>query len=106
MKFPSAATALLTLPFTYVAANPVNLAPLLLHDDSTGGYVVKLKDSASAVADNNILQLLSIQPDHVFSQLINAFSAKLDGASLSAIRQHPDVRHYTPHPNTPGFISC
>ncbi|CEJ81523.1 hypothetical protein VHEMI01644 [[Torrubiella] hemipterigena] len=82
---------LLLLPL--IAASPTNLAPLLLHDESTGGYVVKLKESAAAVADNNVLRLISVEPDYVYTHVLNGFSAKLDERSLHAVRQHPDVEY-------------
>ncbi|KAK0655053.1 peptidase S8/S53 domain-containing protein [Cercophora newfieldiana] len=69
-------------------------APLLrarsTADSIPGKYIVKFKDDISNFSLNSALA--SQQPDHTFtSPGFKGFAAFLDPASLTAIRDHPDV---------------
>ena len=67
------------------------LATLNLRDSFTGTYIVKLKDTISTAGAGAALALLNGEPENVFTEVLNGFSAKLDQETLEALRRHPDV---------------
>lgn len=67
------------------------LATLNLRDSFTGTYIVKLKDTISTAGAGVALALLNGEPENVFTEVLNGFSAKLDQETLEALRRHPDV---------------
>lgn len=57
-------------------------------------YIVKFKDDASiAAAVDGAVSILSVTPDHVYSDAISGFAATLDKDTLEALREHPDVEY-------------
>jgi hypothetical protein len=70
------------------------LAALNLRDSFTGSYIVKLKDTVSTAATRTALALLKDEPENIFTEALNGFSAKLDKETLQALRRHPDVRFF------------
>lgn len=56
-------------------------------------YIVKFTDDSDnpAAFIEDAISALSITPDHVYSSLLNGFSATLDAKTLDAIRSHPSV---------------
>jgi hypothetical protein len=57
-------------------------------------YIVKFTDDeASVAAVDDALSVLSVEPEHVFSSVLNGFSATLDAETLEALRGHPQVEY-------------
>ncbi|KAK2591719.1 hypothetical protein QQS21_010573 [Conoideocrella luteorostrata] len=89
--------ALLGLLSTIVAGSPAagrdGLAPLLhpRGDIVPNSYIVMLKERASASSFDGVLSALSVHRDHVYQHAIKGFAAKLDAATVTELRKHPDV---------------
>lgn len=85
-------TLLAILPVALAApTSDGELAALNLRESFTGTYIVKLKDTITASGADAASALLQSEPEHVFSEVLNGFSAQLDEDTVEALRRHPDV---------------
>ncbi|OLR92001.1 S8 family peptidase [Actinokineospora bangkokensis] len=72
------------------AATPLVAVTPAAVDAVPGSYIVTLKDTAGLRAQS-VTARLSIAPSHVYSSVLNGFSAKLSDAQLAKLRADPSV---------------
>lgn len=84
--------ALATVAMAAPSSDPQG-APLIAHSDNNGRYIVKLKDSSDVGSLNSVVGLLDSEPDNIYSNVMNGFSAAMDEQTLQRVRMHPDVEY-------------
>lgn len=85
-----------------IAAHPwakrAEPARLIVPDDKTSDilanqYIVKFSADNAVASVDDAISALSITPEHVYSSVLNGFSATLDTKTLESIRDHPQVEY-------------
>lgn len=85
-------TLIALLPVVLAApAAESGVAPLLKRGNHNGKYIVKLKETAGIASGSSAMSILSSEPEHVYTNVLNGFSARMDQAAVDAMRRHPDV---------------
>ncbi|CEJ88094.1 hypothetical protein VHEMI04608 [[Torrubiella] hemipterigena] len=70
-----------------------DLALLYLHKETTGRYIVKFKDDATAASDNDILRIAGVATRSIYSEVSQGFSAALTSEALQLNRERTDVEY-------------
>ncbi|GLB45549.1 putative peptidase S8 family protein [Lyophyllum shimeji] len=90
MRFFTAVLAAIALAVPALAAPTTLHAVQKYNGETTGRYIVKLKDGVSKAS---VLGEAKAKSTHADWKIINGFASELDEETLNALRAHPDVEY-------------